>query len=466
MKHKISYLLMLLFAGFCAMTSAEAGKLSLTTNPAHFTVDGQRYVIVSLDDSVSFSAAPEHQLDSLSWSFTNGEPGSGTGNGPHVVQYTVPPLDGSDQLENVTFTSHRQNSTGNPCVTTDKITCKVAVASIRRAVSHPEDEENFEPVTETNRKVYPGQKMILECNVPFFTVQEYKWEIPGTIFKHWTAGQTSASLTQVPPAELTEKVVRFYWASTGMETEVICKVKINNAWHNIKVKLDIERPITEFTKKVGEARMKGSSIGFYDIEADNTSIEGMDIHGKVQMPDGEDFGEWNWVQLVTTSRQYDYFPVPPATVGKQTKAVKTGLTGLDGTYPFEPSPYASYPGGAGSWLTSTTMRRILDSPKNGFNPPQNSPFGTAYSRVAITNESFVTYMMFLPPGHDSRYVPLLKMGWSFKIEVARPSETDPWAVVGIPEQMESPGDGDIVETSEHPVWDFNSAPYLNTEVER
>lgn len=84
-------------------------------------------MIIKKDESVTFSASPSKALDSLSWSFANGNPATGSGNGPHVVEYAQIAVGKSNA---VTFTATRTDEDDNNCTTTNKTTCQVVVPQI------------------------------------------------------------------------------------------------------------------------------------------------------------------------------------------------------------------------------------------------------------------------------------------------------------------------------------------------
>lgn len=118
-----------IFACFTMSLATEilAADLNLSTNPLFETIGGKRYVIIKKDESVTFSASPSKTLDSLSWSFANGDPGTGTGNGPIAVTYAEMAVGKANAVK---FTSSRTDEDDNNCVTTSKTTCQVIVPKV------------------------------------------------------------------------------------------------------------------------------------------------------------------------------------------------------------------------------------------------------------------------------------------------------------------------------------------------
>lgn len=127
---KIRLTLLLVGAAIISAGGVWAGDLTLSTDPNHplITIGAKRYVVAKKDDQVSFSASPSTTLDTLSWTFVNGTPGTGTGNGPIPVTYAA---HAEGKACAVKFTSSRSetDSDGNPikCSTTGKTTVAVLV---------------------------------------------------------------------------------------------------------------------------------------------------------------------------------------------------------------------------------------------------------------------------------------------------------------------------------------------------
>lgn len=121
-----------------SFAQSGAGSLQLSTDAQHpiFShVEGEktmRFVYVKREDSVSFSADPTKTLTSLNWTFENGDPGTGNGNGPHQIAYKENAQKQSwGKVNAVKFTSKRTDENNQNCVTTDKITCRVIIPKIR-----------------------------------------------------------------------------------------------------------------------------------------------------------------------------------------------------------------------------------------------------------------------------------------------------------------------------------------------
>lgn len=434
-----SILLLLLVAGCVGSTQAKNFNL-VTTDPAHpiQTINGKRYVFANKGEQVSFKANPETSFASLSWKFQNGSPATASDRGPHTITYGS----SAEGLENVVQFMIGRFEGFQPCVTPFKRTCAVIVGAIKRAGAPASGgTETFESITDANKNVLPGQKIILKCEIPSLTVQEYEWILPGKTFKDYTANQTTGTLTQLADGDKKQQIVRFYWADTGDAREVKCRVKIDNQWHDIKNKIDVKKPTATFTTTLGTAAMNAAAtrIGLF---ADADSSAGITYTGNVTVPAGFPEGKWNWIQLATPQMTWEAKTGIGPNAGVQKKKwSQNGIQGLDTDYPYEPSPYTQHPGNAGAYDTNSS-HTDSDTPSVPLNP---------FVKAAVNNQTFVMYLMFLPPGEQSRYVPTRKVDWSFSISATKTGFN--WAAdVNSPAQSASAS----AEVSDHPIWTSNA----------
>ncbi len=139
-------------------------------------------------------------------------------------------------------------------------------------------------------------------------------------------------------------------------------------------------------------------------------------------------GSWNFVQLVTPSR----FRVKQGTAES---FVKNGQLCLDNSYPYNS---VTFPADA----SSTTL---ADAPSNALS--SNSQALDSVNAL----DSFGTWLMYLPPGSDSRYVPIRKIKW-FWHGVASRSTTAPytWSMTSSPTDCGWSYDGEKYPA--HPEW--------------
>jgi hypothetical protein len=297
---------------------------------------------------------------------------------------------------------------------------------------------DYQPITDANRNVLPGQKIILQCAVtPANAKVAWTWSLPGVVFKNWTANQTEAVLTKVYDEDKDEKDVVYYWADTGDSRNVNCTVKPKHLANPSVTKaaaFNVKNPSCTFTDTdIGNAELNGTRtrMGLYPGAG---MTQGLELTAKVEVPNGFDEGKWNYVQRGKTCR-------------KQTKNDDTveywgyyDKWGLDVRWPAYPAPPAE------NWDTGATTHDFVDTPTTALP-------ATGYKRKDIGKEEYYSYVMFLPPGAETRYVPLKRVYWWFKISAEHGAGG--WTLVAgsDDEHLDNPA-----TTSSHPTWALNINP--------
>jgi len=143
-------------------------------------------------------------------------------------------------------------------------------------------------------------------------------------------------------------------------------------------------------------------------------------------------GSWTFVQLVTASR----FRVKQGTAES---FVKNGQLCLDNWYPYD-----------GTFAADGQHTKRVDSPSAGLS--SNSQALDSVNAL----DSFGTWLMYLPPGGDSRYIPIRKIKW-FWHGIASRSTTAPytWSMTSSPTDRGWSFDGDPYPS--HPEWSVLSS---------
>jgi len=130
-------LVMMVFAA-----TVTAGDLNLKTTPQFrefSAAQGERFVFVKKGEDVTFESDQpvddDNQavtFDKLEWTFTNGTPDGGnpkiTGLGPHTITYG----ESAVGAENTVKFSSERTVNSETCTTTDKVTCKVILLSLKQ----------------------------------------------------------------------------------------------------------------------------------------------------------------------------------------------------------------------------------------------------------------------------------------------------------------------------------------------
>jgi hypothetical protein len=136
-------------------------------------------------------------------------------------------------------------------------------------------------------------------------------------------------------------------------------------------------------------------------------------------------GSWGFVQEWTLNRTTTW-------KGDAYHDLNNGLTGLDnGYFPYQP------PGIAGWRAADGTQTLGADSPGNGYDQ---------FTTATAGNDSFDTYMIYLPPGGGSTYVPIYTWHWTWVGSASRLDASSPWTVT----DGSSHGTRSLYPA--HPVW--------------
>ena len=141
------------------------------------------------------------------------------------------------------------------------------------------------------------------------------------------------------------------------------------------------------------------------------------------LPEGYPEGQWNYVQTVRLGCWVT------KNDGTKKRYKHTGEVVLDTEYPYEPDPPQTWSTGEDRWPTRDTPYQGLD--------------GYVYMKM---DETFWMYVMFLPAGSESTWVPLGRWEWYWKCESS--FANGEWEA---PDQNDK-GIGKLKETTQHPVW--------------
>lgn len=317
--------------------------------------------------------------------------------------------------------------------------------------------EQYDPITDANRNVLPGQKMILKAEVtglPEGVTPSYVWEtLPGTVFEDWTADQDRATLTEIYPDDLDQQNINFYWADTGVGRKVQVSVTVNAKTTDAEATFNIELPTSTLrVTQLGASRLNtaGDTLGLYGvptINPDGVPNPGIAWLGAVSTPTGFTGGKFNFVQLAKSN----YRKV--GTDGEVHHGYLDGILRLDTTYPYEPPPYTSHPGTAGSYLANGGGHSESDSPSMALEADEQ----TYNVRLDLK-----TYLMFLPPGEDSRYVPLRMFTWAYGAIVNKGAAGWVRQEGSAIQESNPPKEALAPRESKHPTWFVRSNPDIFT----
>ncbi|MEZ0296707.1 MAG: hypothetical protein ACAI35_09675 [Candidatus Methylacidiphilales bacterium] len=292
------------------------------------------------------------------------------------------------------------------------------------------------------REVLPGQKMTLKCETPSsMSVTKRTWEVAGKIFKDYVATKDSSELTNMSTGDKSGETITFYWADTGTARKVKCTLEVSGVTEPIVVEtdLDVIKPGCTLTFVQGEAAVIQYTeldngfhwyAGLFRTAGATGPNAGIAFTGKVTLDSKFGVGQWQWVQLVTMARMIKLFD------DTWIRSKQYGTEVLDTQYPYN-GPHST------------------DDPFPAYDTPRHPlPDSGAYKYLEVDNESFSMYLLFKPPGVDSRFVPLKVVHWFWSIS----AQYVPPAVAGDPGTWDEldfnqGSSTSAVETSDHPMWD-------------
>jgi hypothetical protein len=151
--------------------------------------------------------------------------------------------------------------------------------------------------------------------------------------------------------------------------------------------------------------------------------------------DFQEEGKWNFVQLIENKQ----------------KAVKTNQTFQFGNHYGEWVLDTTYPYTVGN--STGLVRETSDSPMTNL-----EGWGSIYQRMTC-EDHFKMYIMFEPPGTNSKWVPLKVLEWNWQWAATKNINT--WSLdSGASANVINGGVG--VATFSHPEWDANIEPFTWT----
>jgi hypothetical protein len=258
-----------------------------------------------------------------------------------------------------------------------------------------------------------------------------QWNIPGTTFKDWQASPQSGVLTPLSSSDLEGEEITFYWADGEDDREVSVEFEIENDAVTYRCQknavLNVKTPASELESVFGtvDFNSNGTAVGLFNHS--QLDERGAEFVATVKEVPGFEEGGWNFVQLVKiTNAIYSkdgeckqYFP--------------DDIWLLDVAYPYEPTiPPYYFP------ATKDIPGMMKDSPSIGLG-------GLDETR---THYEFRTYVMFIPAGTQSKWVPLFYIPWHCNWCATRLSPG--WSLV-----LHGQNLGGVVPTDQHPCWTEN-----------
>lgn len=307
----------------------------------------------------------------------------------------------------------------------------------------------WQPMSGQLAKALPGQKLNLRVRLPLLPsrlkITDYEWVLPSSAFEDYTANQTDGKLTPMEASDLSKANVSFYLAASG-NSPIGIKFSLGGAVHETTASLDVQQPVVNFTRKLGIIKFSSAFSGDLRLglfENAPGDYDGIVWEGEVFVPAGWPQGKWNWVQTGTPNISVIENSGNPLVYSTN------GQTGLDTRYPVAPAPPASHPGAAQGYSTGIPINPATTS---GDSP---SIILSDFKQCSYA-ANLTTYLMFLPDGTESRYVPLKSMNWNLSFTASKDASNS-WSIQSQSVNAEQPQ-----STTNHPKWDKNiSGSFVN-----
>jgi hypothetical protein len=277
------------------------------------------------------------------------------------------------------------------------------------------------------------------------TVSNWQWSVDGNIFQNWTASASSASLVKgIGPS--TSSTAHWYWSDVAGYYNVTCTATVTPpAGQGLPFqvtatkKVHLYVPQTTELATTGRVQINnlaqaiyGSGFSLYAGDSANQPY-GIIYTTQVNTPALFSSGIWMMVQLVTPNTW-----TTPLGQSEQ-PAPGNGVQGLDTRYPFYPSSNPPY-------ITGVPANNLMAQPYDG---PGVVNLQNTIIRYRVS-DNFATFVMFLPPGSDTQWVPVWWIGWYWNADDSIPGAY--WA------QWNNANDAGIVRVSvsagitTHPIW--------------
>ncbi len=310
--------------------------------------------------------------------------------------------------------------------------------------------------TKNSKKYLIGQHVTATLSTGGLTADSLSWFVMGgSPFKDWTAYQDEGRFTAFVPE--TTNPIGFYFKKPDSGPTVTCYAHLAvpagaRPANGFVVAADRQCGVVPpasatFDVSMGSVSLRNpppqptNSIGFGGLRSPEYGDQDVGIVWKCQILTPAAFtqqgpGGWNFIQLISMDRHHVYH-------GTDQGLRKNGHQCLDNFYPYAPLPNGVHPGYAGMWSADGIDHRGADDPFNSVF------YGSGEVDSVNMEDGFRTWLMYLPPGDDSRYVPIRKIAWYWHGAATR-TAPGVWNMTSQPNYCAWGFEGDLYP--EHPEW--------------
>ena len=287
----------------------------------------------------------------------------------------------------------------------------------------------------------------------------YAWTADGKSYKDYTLGSAPSDpvLTPLAQSDLNQSNIDLFWTDPGQKN-LSCIVTVNGGSHTRKTFFNIEKPTSTLNTQtagsiaVGQtANADGSAGDWSEFVGPNSPA--LTATGSVQQPTGFAQGTWAFLQVVTS---FDHIHGG----GKSYYDFDNSSPYLDTSFPL---PGANMIGSGGNSLipTDRLSYSFIDYPNSDLSKTYTisnlKGDGTSGENADTVidgltrSDSYDLYMMYLPPGASSRWVPLKKVHWSWAADASVVAHTPTGAFVWGLNSSSGPTAGAVADITDPPV---------------
>jgi hypothetical protein len=303
-------------------------------------------------------------------------------------------------------------------------------------------------ISDKNAKALPGQKINLTLKAPGGAVVK-RWVVADKTFKNYDPNAQNGQLQKLKDDDLNGQEVNFYWASSGSKT-VSVEYDQNGEARTATASIEVLRPTVFCFTSAGAPRVNGDNANWElalrgafipNLGPLDPGVEAL-IH--IDVPEPFPAGQFEFIQLLRPFRMATHIS------NAKSPSPLNYHYGLDNRSPYS-GPYGT------------------DEPTTLFATYQDSPAFTDLSYLGndpvesvVISDYYETYLLFHPPGTDSRWVPLMVWKWNWAASASvdvNGNSTSPPAHV---DSGASPS-GTFIFTDEFPEW---SETLTNTKSSR
>ena len=299
----------------------------------------------------------------------------------------------------------------------------------------------------------------------------YAWNVPGNVLYDYAIDSAGARTVALAPDIVTslptggtlhvgtaQQVVRFFWVSTSDPGPDLHTVKVDVTIPGVGVrsreaKFKVHSPVpTVNTAAHGSPFIADLGEGHIELTFNNPPWA-IVVGATVKQPAGFAQGQWTFLQMLNSNDEYQHWQAD-GTVDRYLWS-RNGSWVLDGSFP-PPSQLILDANlqsqGASTLLTGPSIYNWADAPgdtvaRNGRHVGIGSATGPDLHEVR-RNEQYRLYVMYLPPGDESEWVPLRSMNWSWAVDAKDPNKDLHWQIIS----ATAPTDSGWTRETSHPTW--------------